>query len=60
VWLVCPDTSILSCCRGKQVALDVAAGLHWLHTHRIVHFDLKVPGCMWGCSELRTSGLLSS
>jgi hypothetical protein len=27
--------------RGKQVALDVAAGLHWLHTHRIVHFDLK-------------------
>ncbi len=31
-----------SASRGKQVALDVACGLHWLHTHRIVHFDLKV------------------
>lgn len=28
--------------RGKQVALDVASGLHYLHSHRIVHFDLKV------------------
>jgi len=23
------------------VAVDVAAGLHWLHSHRIVHFDVK-------------------
>ena len=21
--------------------MDVAAGLHWLHSHRIVHFDVK-------------------
>jgi serine/threonine protein kinase len=21
--------------------VDVAAGLHWLHSHRIVHFDVK-------------------
>ena len=27
--------------QGKQVAVDVAAGLHWLHSHRIVHFDVK-------------------
>ena len=27
--------------RGKQVAVDVASGLHWLHSHRIVHFDVK-------------------
>ena len=40
-------TTAVSCCRGKQVALDVAAGLHWLHTHRIVHFDLKVRSALW-------------
>jgi serine/threonine protein kinase len=28
-------------CRGHQVALDVARGLHFLHSKRIVHFDLK-------------------
>ena len=42
-----PKLTILSvsgdvmACRGKQVAVDVAAGLHWLHSHRIVHFDVK-------------------
>ncbi len=28
-------------CRGKQVALDVARGLHCLHSFNTTHFDLK-------------------
>jgi serine/threonine protein kinase len=27
--------------RGRKVALEVAIGLHYLHSLRIVHFDLK-------------------
>lgn len=27
--------------KGQYIALDVARGLHFLHAHRIVHFDLK-------------------
>ena len=27
--------------RGRAAAIDVAKGLHYLHSHRIVHFDLK-------------------
>ena len=29
-----------NCC-GKNIALDVARGLHFLHNHSVVHFDLK-------------------
>lgn len=32
---VCPA------CRGNNVALDIAAGLVYLHRHRVVHMDLK-------------------
>ncbi len=28
-------------CRGSQVALDVARGLHYLHSFKVTHFDLK-------------------
>lgn len=44
-------------CRGKQVAIDVAAGLHWLHTRRIVHFDLKVLRSTVPLMECHISGL---
>lgn len=26
---------------GRRIALDVARGLHFLHSRRLVHFDLK-------------------
>ena len=28
-------------CRGKRVALDVALGLHHLHSLKLTHFDIK-------------------
>lgn len=32
--------------RGKKIALDVARGLVFLHSRRIVHFDLKSPNIL--------------
>jgi len=28
---------------GKRIALDVARGMYFLHSHRIIHFDIKTP-----------------
>ena len=27
--------------RGRQIALDIARGLHFLHSHDVMHSDLK-------------------
>lgn len=35
--------------KGKQIALDVARGLEYLHSQHVVHLDLKSPngGVFW-------------
>ncbi len=33
---------------GRQIALDIARGLHFLHRHSVVHFDLKSPNVLLG------------
>ena len=37
-----PDKSQFRLCRGKQTALDVALGLAYLHSHNVLHLDIKV------------------
>jgi len=32
--------------RGRKIAIDVAKGLVYLHSRRIVHFDLKSPNIL--------------
>ncbi|GAB4820305.1 hypothetical protein N2152v2_007351 [Parachlorella kessleri] len=32
--------------RGRRVALDVARGLHYLHSRKVVHLDLKSPNIL--------------
>ncbi|KAK9833197.1 hypothetical protein WJX74_009814 [Apatococcus lobatus] len=34
--------------RGRRIALDVAAGMAYLHSKRIVHLDLKTPNILLG------------
>ncbi|GAB4814550.1 hypothetical protein N2152v2_001596 [Parachlorella kessleri] len=34
--------------RGRKIALDVAKGLVFLHSKRIIHFDLKSPNILLG------------
>ena len=36
-----PLTVVFACCRGRHVALDIARGLHYLHSLKITHFDLE-------------------
>ena len=33
-------------CRGAGIALDIAKGLHFLHSHNVMHLDLKSPNIL--------------
>ncbi len=35
------DKTVVLWCRGKEIALDVARGLSYLHSQRIAHLDIK-------------------
>ena len=30
-------------CRGRKIALDVARGLHYLHSNSVIHFECAPP-----------------
>ncbi len=42
---------------GRQIALDVARGLHFLHRHFVVHFDLKSPNILLGRNNIAKCAL---
>lgn len=49
-----------ACSRGKSIAMDVLRGLHFLHSKRIVHLDLKSPNILLtrhGVAKLADVGL---
>ncbi len=42
-----PMVSVTSCSfRGAGIALDIAKGLHFLHSHHVMHLDLKSPNIL--------------
>ena len=47
-WFCCLDqgTSSDKFCRGQHIALDIAAGLAYLHRLRILHLDVKSPNVL--------------
>ncbi|KAK9818084.1 hypothetical protein WJX72_006882 [[Myrmecia] bisecta] len=32
--------------RGAKIALDIAKGMHFLHSHRVIHLDMKSPNIL--------------
>lgn len=46
--------------RGGQIAMDVARGLHFLHSNRVVHLDLKSPNILltrYGVAKIGDVGM---
>ena len=41
-------------CRGAKVAMDVAAGLSYLHNRRVIHLDLKSSNILLKCQGVET------
>ena len=40
-------------CRGRKIALDVARGLHYLHSNSVIHFECALClSCLHICSRL--------
>ncbi|KAK9805505.1 hypothetical protein WJX72_001765 [[Myrmecia] bisecta] len=49
------------CRKGQMVALDIARGLHFLHTHKVMHSDLKTGNVLltrdFHCAKIGDVGL---
>ena len=59
-WIPVSEQSVADCCRGRSIATDVLRGLHFLHSKRIVHMDLKSPNILLtrhGVAKLADVGL---
>ncbi len=37
---------VVAAYRGAGIALDIAKGLHFLHSHHVMHLDLKSPNIL--------------
>ncbi len=55
-----PSVPYICLNRGRSIAIDVLRGLHFLHSKRIVHMDLKSPNILLtrhGVAKLADVGL---
>ncbi len=41
-----PEPNMYAAFRGASIALDIAKGLHFLHSHHVMHLDLKSPNIL--------------
>jgi serine/threonine protein kinase len=42
---------------GQRIALDVVRGLGYLHTHKILHLDMKSPNILLGSAGAKIADL---